>query len=185
MVLVAKGDRAAFARLATQFAPRIEAYTTRILGGSMAAQDTTQEVMVRLWLRAADYDPSRARLTTWLHQIAHNLCVDYLRSRGSITTGEVTGVESRTLECPSPSVDTPQGRHSGDDLAAAVASGLAGLPERQRSALVLTYYQDLSNREVAEIMAINLRALESLLVRARKALRQDLEQQGWRDGDAA
>ena len=69
MVLVAKGDRAAFARLATQFAPKIEAYTTRILGGSIAAQDTTQEVMVRLWLRAGVYAGCHRSLPTpnaWL-----------------------------------------------------------------------------------------------------------------------
>jgi len=54
---------------------------------------------------------------------------------------------------------------------------LMRLPESQRTALVLTYYQNLSNREVAEIMNSSVRAVESLLVRARGNLKKQLETQ--------
>jgi len=115
-----------------------------------------------LWLKAADFDPARARLTTWLHRMAHNLAIDHLRKRqreaplGEIDPGEAT--------C-----------HDASAEAAPVLNALMQLPERQRSALTLTYYQDLSNREVADIMGLGTRAVESLLVRARSAMKRILE----------
>jgi len=166
---VAKGDRAAFARLAQRHMPALEAYALRMLNNSGTAQDVTQEVLLQLWLRAGEFDPTRARLTTWLHRMAHNRCIDQLRS------------SQRVEVCADPEVGTVNppaepAPEAGPDEASAVQQGLAALPERQRNALVLTYYQDFSNQEVADIMGMGIRAVESLLVRARKALRQHLEE---------
>ena len=159
---VAQGDRAAYARLVSQHLRPIEAYAMRIAGNASTAQDVAQEVMLRLWLRAGDFQPERARLTTWLHQMAHNLCIDQLRREGRLTSLEDDEV-------------LPLADHI-DDSADDVQRALAQLPERQRHALVLTYYQGLSNAEVGEVMDLGVRAVESLLVRARAALKKILEQ---------
>lgn len=169
MARVAGGDREAFARLARRHMPPLEAYALRMLNSPGGAQDVTQEVLLQLWLRAGEFDPSRARLTTWLHRMAHNRCIDQLRS------------SRRTEVCADPEVGatpppTAPALETGPDEASAVQQGLATLPERQRNALVLTYYQDFSNQEVADIMGMGVRAVESLLVRARKTLRQHLEE---------
>lgn len=157
------GDRRAYAELLERHLAAIEAFAMRMLDSRAEAEDITQEVMLRLWLRAGDFDATRARLTTWLHQIAHNLCIDRLRK------------QARFTELDSASEPTASGPDT-DDSRTQVSRALAALPERQRTALVLTYYQSLSNREVADIMGVSVRAMESLLVRARAALRTALEE---------
>ncbi|MGD2007561.1 MAG: sigma-70 family RNA polymerase sigma factor, partial [Cellvibrionales bacterium] len=110
-----------------------------------------------------EFDASKARLTTWLHRMAHNLAIDHLRKAQRDAPWD--DEEDRRAASDSPE------EQSGKD----VREALLKLPERQRSALALTYYQDLSNREVAEVMGLGTRAVESLLVRARGALKQQLE----------
>lgn len=171
VALVAQGDRAAFTRLVGLFAPKIEAYAARIVGNASVAQDMTQEVMVRLWLRAAEFDSRQARLTTWLHQIAHNLCIDYLRANARFVADN-DGTHPKAVVSESQEIASPEALCSEEDRVAVVVKALAVLSESQRSALVLTYYQQLSNREVAEIMGLSARAVESLLVRSRSALKK-------------
>jgi len=159
---VAGGDREAYASLVAQHLSPITAYSQRMTGNPASAEDITQEVFLRLWLKAAEFDASKARLTTWLHRMAHNLAIDHLRKRQR--EAPLEGVE-----------DFESAADEETDDPARVLQALMQLPERQRSALTLTYYQDLSNREVADIMGLGTRAVESLLVRARSALKKILE----------
>jgi len=159
---VAGGDREAYASLVAQHLSPIQAYSQRMTGNPASAEDITQEVFLRLWLKAADFDASKARLTTWLHRMAHNLAIDHLRKRQR--EAPLEGVEDFESAADDETHDP-----------ARVLQALMQLPERQRSALTLTYYQDLSNREVADIMGLGTRAVESLLVRARSALKKILE----------
>ena len=159
---VAGGDREAYACLVAHHLSPITAYSQRMTGNPASAEDITQEVFLRLWLKAAEFDASKARLTTWLHRMAHNLAIDHLRKRQR--EAPLEGVE-----------DFESAADEETDDPARVLQALMQLPERQRSALTLTYYQDLSNREVADIMGLGTRAVESLLVRARSALKKILE----------
>ena len=159
---VAGGDREAYASLVAHHLSPITAYSQRMTGNPASAEDITQEVFLRLWLKAAEFDASKARLTTWLHRMAHNLAIDQLRKRQR--EAPLEGVE-----------DFESAADEDTDDPARVLQALMQLPERQRSALTLTYYQDLSNREVADIMGLGTRAVESLLVRARSALKKILE----------
>lgn len=159
---VAGGDREAYASLVAQHLSPIQAYSQRMTGNPASAEDITQEVFLRLWLKAAEFDASKARLTTWLHRMAHNLAIDHLRKRQR--EAPLEGVED---------FESAADEETGDPRR--VLQALMQLPERQRSALTLTYYQDLSNREVADIMGLGTRAVESLLVRARSALKKILE----------
>ena len=165
MLQVVDGNRRAFAQLVALHLHPIEAFATRMLADATEAQDVTQEVMLRLWQRAAVFDPRRARLSTWLHQIAYNLCIDRLRKTRRLSSWNET-----LDETPAPPVDS-----TAEQRTKAVSLALSRLPERQRSALLLTYYQALTNREVAHIMGVSIRALESILVRSRTALKQALE----------
>ncbi len=163
MEQVAGGDREVYAILVAHHLGPISAYAQRMTGNAANAEDIAQEVFLRLWLKAGDFDATRARLTTWLHQMAHNLAIDQLRKRHREVSLEVIDVPESTI-----SSDPGEERHP-------VTQALQHLPERQRSALALTYYQDLSNREVADIMGLSTRAVESLLVRARNAMKIRLE----------
>ena len=163
MQQVASGDQSVYATLVTDHLGPISAYAQRMTGNVSNAEDITQEVFLRLWLKASEFDATRARLTTWLHQMAHNLAIDQHRKRHREVSLEV-------IDVPDPAVTS-----DASEEPYPVAQALLQLPERQRSALALTYYQDLSNREVADIMGLSTRAVESLLVRARSAMKVRLE----------
>lgn len=163
VALVRKGDQRAYAELVERHLPAIEVYAKRIVSDDTLAQDIAQDVMVVLWQRSSDFNPNKARLTTWLHRIAHNRCIDIMRKRQREVSWDLSESEYPVTESDAPKEQQPI------DLA------LMRLPESQRTALVLTYYQNLSNREVAEIMNSSVRAVESLLVRARGNLKKQLE----------
>ena len=160
---VASGDRGVCAALVAHHLAPISAYAQRMTGNAVNAEDITQEVFLRLWVKAGEFDATRARLTTWLHQMAHNLAIDQHRKRHR-------EVSLDAIDVPDPTVTTGSAEETHP-----VAQALLQLPDRQRSALALTYYQDLSNREVANIMGLSTRAVESLLVRARSAMKIRLE----------
>ena len=146
---------------------RLLSLAERLLGRRGEAEEVVQEVFVRLWKQAPHWQPGRARFDTWLHRVALNLCYDRLRGRQD---EEPYGEEHE------PTDPAPQPDESLDaaQRGQAVARALAALPARQREALVLQYYQGLSNIEAAQLMGVSVEALESLLARARRALRERL-----------
>jgi RNA polymerase sigma-70 factor (ECF subfamily) len=161
----AAGDRLAYVVLVRRHLPRVYAVTRRMLGNEAAAEDAAQEALLRLWTHAGSYDSSKAMLSTWLTRIATNLCLDRLRKRQ-----EEQWDDSYDVALPS-----SQERTIGDrQLAARVDAALQALPERQRTALVLCHYEDLSMAEAAAAMQISVEAVESLLSRARRSLKQRL-----------
>ncbi|EED31626.1 RNA polymerase sigma-70 factor [gamma proteobacterium NOR5-3] len=164
---VARGDRAAFALLVEQHQRPLSSYARRMLSDVSAADDIVQETFLRLWTRAASFNSAAARLTTWLHNIAHNLCVDSFRRNARM---EFTDDEAR-LESVS---NGPDGDIEAMESAWRVRRALQALPERQRSALLLCHYQGLSNRDAAKIVEVSVDALESLLARARRRLKEEL-----------
>lgn len=164
---VGDGDRRAFARLVAEHQRPLSAYARRMLSDTAAADDVVQETLLRLWTKAHRFNPKAARLTTWLHRIAHNLCVDTLRRDARWQTTEALE-ELRTDQGPGASV-------LQRDRARQVQVALGGLPERQRSALLLCHYQGLSNMDAARVLDVSVDALESLLARARRSLRKELE----------
>ena len=161
MQRTARGDPAAFRALAELHLGKIMNFAYRMLHDRTEAEDVAQETFLRLWKDAGRYEP-RARVGTWLHRIAHNLCIDRLR---------------RSREEPSEDLDDercseePGGLLDRKREASAVERALASLPERQRAAITLVHYQGLGNIEAAAIMDIGVEALESLLSRGRRTLR--------------
>jgi RNA polymerase sigma-70 factor (ECF subfamily) len=144
--------------------PRLLALATRMLGDRDEASDVAQEVFVRIWKQASRWQRGQARFDTWMHRVALNLCYDRLRRRQEVTLGD---------DLPEPVDQAPLPEDQLDETARSerIAAALAALPARQREALVLQYYQELSNVEAAAVMGITVDALESLLSRARRTLR--------------
>ena len=187
VALVTQGDSRAFAELAQRHLPAIETYARRLLADETAAQDIAQETLFFLWQRSGEFKPQKARLTTWLHRVAHNRCIDLLRRQKRETTmpssdlfeRQESGVQGYGLNESqnSPDLASPTSSSASTDKAVAMDTALRQLPESQRTALVLTYYQNLSNREVASVMNSSTRAVESLLCRARGNLKKQLENQ--------
>ena len=165
---VGQGDPAAIQAMVARKLPRMLALAQRMLGDAVEAEDVAQEAMLRAWRQAPGWAPGRAKFDTWLHRVALNLCYDRLRRRREIPTD---AVPDRRDEGAAPD----RGLHAAD-TGAAVNRALAALPDRQREAIVLCHYQDLSNVEAAALMSISVEALESLLSRGRRALRTALAQ---------
>jgi RNA polymerase sigma factor (sigma-70 family) len=160
---VAAGDVRAMQALVTAKLPRIMALATRMLGDPAEAEDIAQETFLRIWKHAGTWRQGRAKFDTWIHRVALNLCYDRLRKRREISVAEPPAqIDGSVL----PDAALP---YDGDE-SGAVARALQAIPARQREAIVLVYYQEMSNREAADVMHVSVDALESLLARGRRAL---------------
>lgn len=163
---VGRQDPSAVRELVARKLPRLLALATRMLGDRMEAEDVAQEAFVRIWKQAPRWKEGEARFDTWLHRVAMNLCYDRLRARREEPVDEWPDHPD-----PGPGPDAMVETRTRDMQ---VQAALAALAPRQREALVLTYYQELSNIEAAAVMDITVDALESLLARARRGLRERL-----------
>ncbi|RZJ44112.1 MAG: RNA polymerase sigma factor [Brevundimonas sp.] len=160
---VGRGDPAAIQAMVARKLPRMLALARRMLGDPMEAEDVAQDALLRAWKQAPKWTPGKARFDTWLHRVALNLCYDRLRRRREIATDSPP---DRPDESPAPD----RGLLAAD-VGVRVDAALSRLPERQREAIVLCHYQELTNIEAAALMEISVEALESLLSRGRRALR--------------
>ncbi len=160
------GNADAFHQVLDFHMETVSRYVQRMTYNRADTEDIVQETFLRLWSTRHRYDPAKAKLTTWIHKIAHNLCVDSLR---------VSKPELRIIE--EPATNGPDSDYDQRSQSQIVAQALSQLPERQRSAVVMCHYQGLSNREAAEIIDVSIDALESLLSRGRKQLKKTLEVQ--------
>lgn len=163
---VASGEPQAVRAMVDRKLARLLALATRMLGDAAEAEDVAQECFLRIWHQAPRWRPGAAKFDTWLHRVALNLCTDRLRRRR-----EAVMTEPPDMIDPGP---LPDQRLLETEADARVSAALAALPERQRAAILLCHYQELSNIEAAAAMEIGVDALESLLVRGRRGLRASL-----------
>lgn len=168
LVRIGNNEPAAVNEMVTRKLPRLLALASRILGDADEAKDVAQESFLRIWRQAARWRSGEARFDTWLHRVALNLCHDRLRRRRERPLNEEEALE---LADSAPALDE---QLESADRNARMAAALAALPARQREAIVLQYYQELSNIDAAALMNISVEALESLLSRARRQLRSQL-----------
>lgn len=173
---IGHNEPAALQEMVTRKLPRLLALASRLLGDAEEAKDVAQESFLRIWKHAADWRSGQARFDTWLHRVALNLCHDRLRRRKA----QPLELDDRSTE-PVDHQPRPDEQLEAQAQSEQMAAALAALPERQREAIVLQYYQELSNIEAAALMNISVEALESLLSRARRNLRSYLAAQ---HGDA-
>ncbi len=162
---VAAKDAAACRELVDRHLAPLVGFAARMLGDAAAAEDVAQEAFLRLWRQAGTWRAAAA-IATWLHRVAHNLCIDQLRRRR-----EVTGDAVPDIADPA---DGPQAAHQRRQVAAIVDAAIAALPDRQRAAVTLVHHLEFGNIAAAEVMGITVEALESLLARGRLALRARL-----------
>lgn len=170
VVLIGGGDRRAYHVLVERHGRRVLAVARRMMRNLAEAEEVSQEAFLRVWQKAGEWQPRGAKFTTWLYRVVVNLCLDRKR-KPSFAPIEAAGDPADER----PSAETQLARSERDRL---VQAALQALPERQRAALALSYYEGLSNAEAAAALELSVSALESLLVRARRALRQELQSRG-------
>ena len=162
LVAFANGDGQAARILTARLLPRVLGQATRILSNPTEAEDVAQEAMMRLWKIAPDWRQDEAQVSTWLYRVVANLCTDRLRKRRSVALDQVA----------EPLDDTPSVAAQMQTRArmTALADALAQLPDRQAQAVSLRHLEGLSNPEIAQIMDISVRSVESLTARGKRAL---------------
>jgi RNA polymerase sigma-70 factor (ECF subfamily) len=177
---VAAGDGEAFARLVESHQERLLRLCERLLGDAEEARDAAQEVFLKAFRKAGSVRP-QGQVYTWLYRVAVNHCLNKLRRRRLV----------RFLRWENPGEpETPAALDPTDgaaDPAAALEArrrwqatrhAIAGLPESQRSVLVLVRFEGLSYKQVAEILGITEGAVESRLFRAMRRIEVAQEAHG-------
>lgn len=162
MTAVAEGDERAFRILAVRHLAWALRLAGRLTGNPADAEDIVQEAMLRVWTNAPRWRPV-ASFRTWFYRVVVNLAFDW-RRRKPFAALEEAG------EPADPNPD-PQAALDSSQTVRRVSAAIAELPERQRAALVLTYYERLSNVETARLLGVSVGGVEGLLVRARRMLR--------------
>jgi RNA polymerase sigma-70 factor (ECF subfamily) len=161
---IAAGDSAAFRRLIERESPRLLRFALGMLGSLEEAEDVVQETLVSLWENAAAWTPD-ARIGTWLYRVCHNRSIDRLRRRRVFVDESVLD-ELTDLSEPA-DLGLIQGERARD-----LRDAVAQLSPRQRTAVLLFHFEELPQRETAQVMGISEAALESLLARARRQIRR-------------
>lgn len=164
---VGLGESRAAEALVRKHLPRMTALARRMLGDGHEAEDVAQEVFLRVWREAPRWTPGAAKFETWMHRVALNLCYDRLRRRREALDPDAIAAEHD----PTPG---PGEVWLSRQRAARVQDALAKLPERQRAAIALCHFEEMSNIEAAAALDVSVEALESLLARGRRALRTAL-----------
>lgn len=160
------GNEDAVRALYARYARPIFTLGLRLLGSPEAAEELTQDVFLAAWRKAARFDPSRGRLSTWLMTIAHNLAVDRLRRETGASRPRLVLVDE-VPEVPSADEEEPIVERD------AALRALSTLSDAERRLLVRAYFGGLTAREIAEDDKIPLGTvktrLRTALIKVRKA----------------
>lgn len=160
-------DSAAYRILVERHVDRAYALALRILRNVADAEDVAQDCMVKVWTHRHKWQVGRAKFSTWLYRVVVNRCIDLKRAPANQCIDDV----------PEPidqqQTDTAESIHRRE-VFGRLEQALGGLPEQQRLALTLSYFDELGNGEIAEILGTTISAVESLLKRGRQGLRERL-----------
>ena len=171
LVLIGRGDHRAFQTLMRAHMSYVVRLAYRMVGNREDADEVAQEAFLRVWTAAPRWRHELdARFTTWLYRVVVNLGLDRRRRLAPVPLEEAGD--------PADPAPSSLDKVSADETARLVALALEDLPPRQRAAITLCYYAGVNGPEAAEILEISVSALESLLVRGRRALRLRLNDLG-------
>jgi RNA polymerase sigma-70 factor (ECF subfamily) len=170
MARIGHGDQRAFEIFAARHVPRGAAVARRIIGNPSDAEEIVQDALLRVWRHAPRWQAGDAQVATWLYRIVVNLALDRVR-RNRVRFVPIADADDRADPAPD-----PQMAAEGHQLERFIAQAIAELPTRQREALTLCYVGAMECADAAQIMQISVAAMESILVRGRRTLRDRLNE---------
>lgn len=174
MARIQRGDHQAFATLVRRHSGMFYACAYRVSGNQDEAEDAVQEAFLKLWKNPSVWRADKgAKFTTWFYRVVVNTATDRLRKGKYYVAGSGDSLE----RMGSAALAQDEAMQANEEQEA-LESAIQALPERQKVALNLCFYEGLSNREAAEIMGVNIKALESLLMRAKNGLKEMLVSRG-------
>ncbi len=167
--LIQDGHRSAFAELVRRHSHRFYRVAWRILKDQAEAEDMVQNSFLKLWQKPESWRADKkTKFLTWFYRVVTNACLDHLKKKRPDLKGDELIEASRA----DTEIETELGRKERQEF---VAQQVQALPERQRMALTLCFYEGLSNQEAADVMGIKLKALQSLIVRAKQHLKINIK----------
>lgn len=161
---LATGDEVAFRMLVERHIDRAYAIALRIVGNAADAEDVVQDTMLKVWSHRGRWQHGRAKFSTWLYRVISNRCIDLRRKPRNENVEAVPEV----ADAQPGAVEIIERNELNDMLELAMQR----LPEQQRIAVILSYHENMSNGEIAQVMDTTVAAVESLLKRGRQQLRQ-------------
>lgn len=173
LAAAANGDRAAFETLVQRHHQAVIRFAARFLGQQNAdrVDDIAQQTFISAWRSAGSYEP-RAQVLTWLLTITTNLCRNALRYEKRHPAARLDPLYA--AERTESGASGPDENLRQQELSRRVQDAISRLPERQRAAILLRHYEELPYNEIANALGISHSAVETLLFRARAALRETL-----------
>ena len=168
---VSRGDVSAFEALYDRYAREVFALAVHAVGRN-DAEEIVQDVFVKLWQRAGQFDPARGSFAAWFMTIARHRVFDELKQRRRAVA--VAGAVDDLLEAAPDPGPAPDERASLDERRIAVLAAVKQLPDEQRRALVLAYFGGLSQSEIAESLGVPLGTVKRRLRLAVDKLRASL-----------
>jgi RNA polymerase sigma-70 factor, ECF subfamily len=161
---LADNDEIAFRGLVERHIDRAYAIALRILGNAADAEDVVQDTMLKVWIHRGRWQHGRAKFSTWLYRVVSNRCIDLHRKPRTENVDAVPEVADAQ-----PDASSVIERNEVNNL---LEVAMQRLPEQQRLAVILSYHENMSNGEIAEVMDTTVAAVESLLKRGRQQLRE-------------
>ncbi len=170
---VLDGDDAAFTRLAGRHKRWLYRFIRRYTGGDADAFDLLQETFIATWSSLERYDPARP-FHAWLRQIALNKCRDNGRREKVRSIIRRLSSDSEQFAARGRWAN-PEAALSGSEALSRLDSAIASLPTRLREPLILSVFEELSHREVAEFLGITEKAVETRVYRAKLRLSKAID----------
>ena len=162
------GSHDAFAVLVQRYTERFYRLAYRYVQNRDEAEDIVQDAFLKLWEDPGRWQPERnSKFTTWFYRVVVNLCLDWQKKKRPLALDEKV-LLADTRETP----DTEMIRTQEQQV---LEREIAALPERQRMALNLCFEEGLSNQEAAEVIGVRLKALQSLIMRAKATLKERMK----------
>jgi RNA polymerase sigma-70 factor (ECF subfamily) len=167
LACIKKGEHGAFAILVRRYSLRYYRIAYRFMVNRAEAEDVVQDAFLKLWENPESWNPAKnSAFTTWFYRVVVNLCLDRNKRKKPLPM-----IDEMQFADESITQEENMIERQNEML---IEKYIAALPERQRVALNLCFYEGVSNQEAAEIMGLRLKALQSLLMRAKLTLKEKL-----------
>ncbi|WP_454862440.1 RNA polymerase sigma factor SigW [Peribacillus frigoritolerans] len=173
---VLKGDHNAFGEIVEIYKDKVFQICFRMLGNRQEAEDLAQEAFVRAYVNIRSFNITM-KFSTWLYRIATNLCIDRLRKKKPdyYLDAEVAGTEGLNMYSQIASdMAKPEEEVESLELQETIQMEIMKLPEKYRSVIVLKYIEELSLKEISEILDLPVGTVKTRIHRGREALRKQL-----------
>jgi RNA polymerase sigma-70 factor (ECF subfamily) len=168
---VARGDREAFARIFSAYAGKVKGYLLRLGAPAAAAEDLAQDAMVAIWRRAASFDATKAKASTWIFVIARNAWIDKIRREKTELAYRAVVIVTEESDDEAPDDAAMRGQTEEQ-----VSAAMATLSAEQQQVVRLSFFEDRPHSEIAERLSLPLGTVKSRLRLALIKLRAHWEQ---------